>query len=116
MFHQNFHIDYEMSFPINRDNFLDFMDDKEVLFTFEKDAGMIFEEPIPWSKKWFLENVERRAYLHGDGIQTIRKFGTIIGLGILEKFTDPEKLRDFYERKDMSGVYQQWRVPLHAYY
>ncbi|MDD5213298.1 MAG: hypothetical protein PHG82_02645 [Candidatus Gracilibacteria bacterium] len=87
----------EINFPINKDNFLDFMQDDDLLIEFEKDEGMKWDGTIPWTKKWFLEKPERKEYLTPEKLKTFEKFGTIIGLGLIEGSQDSESINKFYE-------------------
>ncbi len=105
-------------YPIDRDNFLNFMEDDEVLFTFEKDHWFKSKWIIPWTKRWFLDNSERLDYLKPEKLKTFRKFGTIIWLWIIEWSQNSETLWTFYEHifhnisleKSRSSILQLWEV------
>lgn len=105
-------------FPITRENFLDSMNDEDVLITFEKDNWFKSDWISPWSKAWFLEKPERKDYLKPEIIKTFNKFGTIIWLWILEWSQDTPHLRKFYEfiftnishSVSRSSILQLWEV------
>ncbi|HKL43701.1 MAG TPA: hypothetical protein VJ892_00285 [Candidatus Absconditabacterales bacterium] len=85
--------------PVNKENFLDYIqDDNCVIFEFEKDMWSINSGiDRPFTKNRFLKNQDRLEYLNPEKIETFRKFGTVIGLGIMEGTENIEKLRGFYD-------------------
>jgi hypothetical protein len=106
------------NFPITRENFLDFMNEDDVLLIFEKDQWFRSDWIIPWTKAWFLEKPERKEYLKPETIKTFKKFGTIIWLWVVEWSQNPETLKEFYEyiftnispEKSRSSILQLWEV------
>ncbi len=106
------------NFPINFDNFMDYLPENESLFTFEKDQWFKSEWTIPWTKTWFLEKSERQEYLKPEHVTTFNKFGTIIWLWIIEWSQSAETLDNFYTHifsqispeKSRSSILQLWEV------
>lgn len=104
-------------FPINKENFLEYLTDTDVLLNIEKDRNLI-KNPKPWTKKRFLENPERKNYLNKDIITTFQKFGTNIALAILEGTKNKEHFNRFYQEKfkeinrenERSTILQLWEV------
>ncbi|MCX6823363.1 MAG: hypothetical protein NTX91_05260 [candidate division SR1 bacterium] len=82
---------------INRENFLEYMDNDTQLLTFDQDSLFTLDETTPRTKGRFLENPKRKDYLKPEIMETFRKFGTILGLGILEGAESSENLKKFYE-------------------
>lgn len=103
---------------INKENFLDYMDENTQLFSFEQDSSFILDGTTPRTKSRFLENIKRTEYLKPETIETFRKFWTIIWLGILEGAESAEKLKKFYEyiftnispEKSRNSILQLWEV------
>lgn len=108
---------YNPWFPINKENFLEYLDDNDVLLDIEKDRNLI-KNPIPRTKQWFLENPERKNYLNKDIIGTFLKFGTNIAIAILEWTKSKELFNKFYLEKfktinrsnERSTILQLWEV------
>ncbi|MDD3302594.1 MAG: hypothetical protein PHN31_03485, partial [Candidatus Gracilibacteria bacterium] len=107
----NWRIDLS-DFPINKDNFLNYMKDNETLIEFEKDKGIKWEKTKPWTKKWFLEDEKRLLYLDGDKLKTFEKFGSIIAIGIIEGIKDVGSIKKFYEYIFQNISYEKNRTSI----
>lgn len=104
-------------FPINKENFLEYLNDNDILLNIEKDRNLI-NNPKPRTKQRFLENSERKNYLNKDIIATFQKFWTNIALAILEGTKNKEHFNRFYQEKfkeidrenERSTILQLWEV------
>ncbi len=105
-------------FPINKSNFLDFMDDDEVLYEFKKDNWLEISWIRPWTKKWFLQDKKRFDYLHSEKIKSFEKFGSIIAIWVVEWSQNSTELKRFYKhifdtinlKENRSSILQLWEV------
>jgi len=87
IFFQNQEIDE--NFPVNYENFTDFMWDDEILINIPIDNNFKWYKIKPWTKAWFLEKPERKEYLKFDNYKVIKENGSLIWLWILwEDFTE----------------------------
>lgn len=105
-------------YPINKNNILDYLDDNDILIEFEKDKWIKWEWTIPWSKKWFLEDISRLEYLNPNTLKTFYKFWSIIWVWITEWWKNIKKLKWFYEyifsninlSNNRTSILQLWEV------
>ncbi len=106
------------NYPINTTNFTNYIkEENEVIFSFEKDEWLTWETK-PWTKKWFLENTERKNYLKKENYKTIKKFGTIIWIWLLWWCKDKKSLEKFYKyifssiniKKSRTSLLQLWEI------
>lgn len=70
------HFSFPETFPVNTSNFLDFMQDGEILFDFEISWTKL-DLTLPWTKAWFLENPERIEYMNSFNLGNLNKFWLI---------------------------------------
>ena len=106
---------------VNKDNFLDYMDDEDILLTLDKDSWLNHKWTKPRTKKRFLEDKERLKFLEPENMNTFRKFGTIIWQTILVWVKDTESIDDYYNSifenmklewlsKSRNYILQLWEV------
>ncbi len=74
------HYSIENNFPVNYDNFIDFMENDEKILEFEQDEWLEFEWIKPWTKAWFLEKTERKNYLKENYLKNFYEYWTLIWL------------------------------------
>ncbi len=110
--------EWDDDFPINSENFIDYIPDDKPIITLKKDKWFNTKWILPWTKAWFLEKTERKEYLKPENIETFKKFWTIVWLWIFEWTKDATSLDDFYKdifnnispEKSRNSILQLWEV------
>ncbi len=105
------------NFPVNYNNFVDFMEDDEVAIEFEQDEWLEFEWIKPWTKAWFEEKPERKRFLEKEKIRILKENWTILGLYKLEWMSEWMKNNkmDYFSKKlwlDINIKYYSFLISL----
>ncbi len=107
----------ESNFPITKENFLDTMEDDDVLLEIPQDKW-IKVIPRPRTKKWFLEDPKRKEYITKYTLVTVMKFGTNVALLLIEWSKDPKIFKKYYNNafdyitrdNERNRILQLWEI------
>ncbi len=103
---------------INEKNFLNFMNNNDILFTFEKDQWFKGKWNTPWTKAWFLEDIKRINYLKIEKLRIFEKFWTTVWEWNIKWIKKHQEINEFYEyilnnislNKSRKSILQLWEV------